>query len=93
MNTRMDAEITTLTNNQQDEMEQKIQQLDVLTTSEDINNLLAQQYSTQNLVCKKWESEMEAIKGHQKNEYKNWITSQVSETLFSSLIPTPIGNR
>lgn len=36
---------------------------------------------------------MEAKKGHQKNEYKNWITSQVSETLFSTLLPTPIGNR
>lgn len=74
-------------------MERKIQQLDVSTTSDDINELLSQQYATQHTVAQKWESELDARKGHQKNEYKNWITGQSGEQLFASALPTPIGNR
>lgn len=93
MNTQMDKEVETLNNSQQDEMESKINQLDITTTSEDINNLLAQQYSTQSYVRKRYESELEAKRGHQKNEYRNWITSQVSELFQSSPVATPLGNR
>ncbi|KAI8130488.1 hypothetical protein FF38_11855 [Lucilia cuprina] len=93
MNTQMDKEVETLNNSQQEEMESKINQLDITTTSEDINNLLAQQYSTQNYVRKRYESELEAKRGHQKNEYRNWITSQVSELFQSSPVATPLGNR
>ncbi|XP_065365527.1 protein C12orf4 homolog [Calliphora vicina] len=93
MNTQMDQEVETLNNSQQEEMESKINQLDITTTSEDINNLLAQQYSTQNYVRKRYESELEAKRGHQKNEYRNWITSQVSELFQSSPVSTPLGNR
>lgn len=46
------------------------------------------------MVRQRWESELEARKGHQKNEYKNWIISQVGETLCSSsTTSTAIGNR
>lgn len=89
----MDNEVETLNNSQQEEMDTKINQLDITTTSEDINNLLAQQYSTQNYVRKRYESELEAKRGHQKNEYRNWITSQVSELFQSSPVSTPLGNR
>ncbi|XP_073816455.1 FERRY endosomal RAB5 effector complex subunit 3 [Musca autumnalis] len=89
----MDKEVETLNNSQQEEMESKINQLDITTTPEDINNLLAQQYSTQNFVRKRYESELEAKIGHQKNEYRQWITSQVSELFQSSPVSTPLGNR
>ncbi|EDW49139.1 GM16386 [Drosophila sechellia] len=71
----------------------QINQLDITTTSEDINNLLAQQYTTQNYVRKRYESELEAMVGHQKNEYRNWITSQVSQMFQVSPVTTPLGNR
>ncbi|KAG4070694.1 hypothetical protein HA402_013614 [Bradysia odoriphaga] len=90
---RMDKEIASLNDRQAVEMENKIEQLDVSTTSEDINNLLSQQYSTQNMIRQRWESELEARKGHQKNEYKNWIIGQVGETLCSSSTLTAVGNR
>lgn len=93
MTTQMDNEVETLNNSQQEEMESKINQLDITTTSEDINNLLAQQYSTQNYVRKRYESELEATRGHQKNEYRDWITSQVSELFQTSPVATPLGNR
>lgn len=42
----------------------------------------------------RWESELEARKGHQRNEYKNWIIAQVGETLCSSLTTaSAVGNR
>lgn len=93
MQIQMDKEFDSLNNSQQEEMESKINQLDINTTSEDINNLLAQQYSTQSYVRKRYESELEAKRGHQKNEYRNWITGQVSEIFQSSPVATPLGNR
>lgn len=59
----------------------------------DINNLLAQQYTTQNYIRKRYESELEAMRGHQKNEYRDWITSQVGKIFQSSPVSTPLGNR
>jgi len=59
----------------------------------DINNLLVQQYTAQNYVTNRNESELEAKKGHQKNEYRDWITSQVGKMLQSSPVNTPLGNR
>lgn len=92
MNQQREGEIDALINEQQTEMEEKIEQLDAGTTSEDINNLLSQHYSRQNLVQKQWESEMEAKIGHQKNEYRNWIVGLLSQTLYSlndgSVTPT-----
>lgn len=89
----MDNEVETLNTSQQQEMDSQINQLDITTTSEDINNLLAQQYTTQNFVRKRYESELEAMMGHQKNEYRNWITSQVSQMFQVSPVSTPLGNR
>lgn len=45
------------------------------------------------MVRQRWQSELEARKGHQKNEYKNWIIGQVGETFRSSTTATAIGNR
>ncbi|KAH8312636.1 hypothetical protein KR044_011829, partial [Drosophila immigrans] len=89
----MDNEVESLNNSQQQEMDSQINQLDITTTSEDINNLLAQQYTTQNFVRKRYESELESMMGHQKNEYRNWITSQVSQMFQVSPVSTPLGNR
>ena len=65
-----------------------------VSLNQDINNLLAQQYSTQNYVRKTFESELEAKRGHQKNEYREWITGQVSKIMFqTSPVATPLGSR
>lgn len=90
---RMDNEIDSMNNQHQQDMDSKIQQLDVTTTSEDINNLLSDQLCTQSLVRKKYQSEMEAIRGHQKNEYRNWITSQIDQTINVNSPATTPGNR
>lgn len=93
MTEHIDNEVETLNNSQQQEMDSQINQLDITTTSDDINNLLAQQYTTQNFVRKRYESELEAMMGHQKNEYRDWITSQVSQMFQVSPVSTPLGNR
>lgn len=91
---QMENEVDALNNSQQEEMESTVQQLDITTTTEDVNKLLAEQYSIQSYVRKRFESELEAKRGHQRNEYRQWITSQVSE-LFQMTTPvtTPLGNR
>ncbi|CAD6993081.1 protein C12orf4 homolog isoform X2 [Ceratitis capitata] len=91
--TQMDREVETLNSAQQQEMDSKIKQLDITTTPDDINNLLAQQYSTQNYIRQRYESELQAKRGHQRNEYRNWITSQVGKIFESSPATTPLGNR
>lgn len=84
MNQQRDIEVSALISEQQNEMESKIEQLDIGTTSDDINNLLSRHYSRQNLVQKQWESELEAKIGHQKNEYRNWIVSLLGQTFCAS---------
>lgn len=93
MNTVMDEEVETLNSTQQKEMDIKIKQLDITTTSDDINNLLAQQYSTQNYIRQRYESELQAKRGHQRNEYRDWITCQVGKIFETSPAATPLGNR
>ncbi|XP_055320863.1 protein C12orf4 homolog [Sitodiplosis mosellana] len=83
INRKRDEQIKSLINEQQTEMEKKIDQLDDGTTSEDINNLLSQHYSRQNLLQRQWESELEAKMGHQKNDFRNWIVSLLGQTLYS----------
>ncbi|CRK88734.1 CLUMA_CG002597, isoform A [Clunio marinus] len=90
---RMEQEIGELNQIQQEVMDSKINLLDVETTSDDINQLLAQQYSASNLMRKQYESELEAKKGHQRNEYREWITSQIGNKLMSSSDSTPVGNK
>lgn len=90
---RMEKEVSELNQMHQEVMDSKINLLDVETTSDDINKLLAQQYSSSNLIRKQFESELEAKKGHQKNEYREWITSQVGQKLMTSSVSTPIGNK
>lgn len=89
---RKEREIGELDQMHQEVMDVKINLLDVETTSDDINMLLAQQYSSSNLMRKQFESELEAKKGHQRNEYRNWITSQIENKLMLSGDSTP-GNR
>lgn len=89
---KMEGELTELRDLHQEVMDTKINLLDVETTSEDINNLLKQQYSTSNLMKKKYESELEAKRGHQKNQYREWITSQVGQMLLDSPA-SAIGNK
>lgn len=88
----MENEITELSDLQKEVMDTKINLLDVETTSEDINNLLRQQYSTSNLMRKKYESELEAKRGHQKNEYREWVTSQFDQ-LYTTTTGSAIGNK
>lgn len=83
MNRERDEQIKSLITEQQTEMEKKIEQLDDGTTSEDINNLLSQHYSRQNLLQRQWESELEAKMGHQKNDFRNWIVSLLGKTLYA----------
>jgi Uncharacterised conserved protein (DUF2362) len=90
---RMEKETEELHSMHQEVMDSKINLLDVETTSDDINKLLAQQYSTSNLMRKQFESELEAKKGYQKNEYREWITSQIGQKLMSSSDSTPVGNK
>ena len=63
---RMEREVGELNQMHQEVMDSKINLLDVETTSDDINKLLAQQYSSSNLMRKQFESELEAKKGHQR---------------------------
>lgn len=83
MTRHRDDEVHRLINEQQNEMDAKVEQLDAGTTSEDINNLLSRHYGRQNLVQKQWESEIEAKVGHQKNEYRDWIVQLLSQSLYS----------
>jgi hypothetical protein len=89
---RMEKELSELSEMHQEVMDSKINLLDVETTSDDINDLLKQQYSASNLMRKKYESELEAVRGHQKNQYREWVTSQVGINL-SDTTPTAIGNK
>lgn len=79
VNRQCDDQIKALVTEQQNEMEKKIDRLDDGTTSEDINNLLSQHYSRQNLLQRQWESELEARMGHQKNDFRNWIVSLLGQ--------------
>lgn len=83
INRQRDEQIISLSNEQQNEMDKKINQLDDGTTSEDINNLLSQHYRRQNLLHRQWESELEAKMGHQKNDFRNWIVGLLGQTLYS----------
>lgn len=89
----MERETEELNQMHQEVMDSKINLLDVETTSDDINKLLAQQYSSSNLMRKQFESEIEAKRGHQRNEYREWITSQIGQKLMTSSDSTPVGNK
>ncbi|XP_053682077.1 protein C12orf4 homolog isoform X2 [Sabethes cyaneus] len=49
-------------------------------------------YGMQNMIRKQCESELESTRGHQKYEYRNWIT-HIDNFLVESNSPTQIGNR
>ena len=75
---RMEKETQELHSMHQEVMDSKINLLDVETTPDDINQLLAQQYSTSNLMRKQFESEKKDIwktsteSGSTRRLAKNW---------------------
>uniref|UniRef100_A0A8D8BGN9 Protein C12orf4 homolog n=1 Tax=Culex pipiens TaxID=7175 RepID=A0A8D8BGN9_CULPI len=79
----------------QEEIESKMKLLDISVTSENINHILAKQYGMQNMIRKQCESELESTKGHQKYEYRDWITTHIDENFLaeSTESPTQIRNR
>lgn len=89
---RMDAELSTLANNQQDQMDITVEQLDLTTTTEQINQLLSEQYIELHQLRDQWESETAAIKGHQKSNYHQWIDElagclQSASTMVTTDVP------
>ncbi|XP_055538959.1 protein C12orf4 homolog [Wyeomyia smithii] len=91
---QMTQQITTMNTLHQDEIEAKMKLLDISVTSENINHILAKQYGMQNMIRKQCESELESTRGHQKYEYRDWITTHIDENfLAESDSPTQIGNR
>ncbi|XP_058467669.1 protein C12orf4 [Malaya genurostris] len=90
----MTQQITTMNTLHQEEIDAKMKLLDISVTSENINHILAKQYSMQNLIRRRCESELESTRGHQKYEYRYWITTHIDENfLAESDSPTQIGNR
>lgn len=84
----MDVELTNLATKQQDQMDATVEQLDVTTTTEEINQLLSEQYSHLHQVRNQWESELEAMKGHQKSKYHQFI-----DDLSAPAIVTPVSHQ
>lgn len=83
LNNQHDEQVELLTNRHRTEMDAKINQLDDGTTSDDINNLISIHYSIQNSMQRKWESELDAKMGHQKNDFRNWIVGLLSQMIYS----------
>lgn len=74
---RMSDDVETLNVAQQMEMDQHIEMLDRLTTMEDINVLLGQHHANRDMIQGQWQAELEAKRGCQRGEYRNWIQNQV----------------
>ncbi|KXJ69119.1 hypothetical protein RP20_CCG000052 [Aedes albopictus] len=91
---QMTQQINTMHSLHQEEIESKMKLLDISVTSENINHILAKQYNMQNMIRKQCESELESTRGHQKYEYRDWITTHIDASfLAESDSPTQIGNR
>lgn len=86
----MDVELTALATNQQVQMDATVEQLDLTTTTEQINLLLSEQYAQLHQVRDQWESELDAIKGHQKSKYHQWIDGLAGSVKSSSTIASPV---
>uniref|UniRef100_A0A8W7K8F2 Uncharacterized protein n=1 Tax=Anopheles albimanus TaxID=7167 RepID=A0A8W7K8F2_ANOAL len=95
LSTQMTQQINTMNTLHQEEIEAKLKLLDISITPENINHMLAKQYGMQNMIRKQCESELESTRGHQKHEYRNWVTQHVDESFLgqSTESPTQIGNR
>ncbi|KAG5669711.1 hypothetical protein PVAND_000007 [Polypedilum vanderplanki] len=90
---RMEKQLSDMNEMHLEVMDSKINNLDVDgTTSDDINELLKQQYSSTNLIRKQYESELEATRGHQKNEFREYVTAKIGQKLLDSP-QTSIGNK
>ncbi|CAO1431929.1 unnamed protein product [Diamesa serratosioi] len=87
---KMEKSVKRLNDQHQEEMDKKINLMDKGgATSEDVNKLLSTQYAAQNLLRKKNESELEAKRGHQKNQYREFITTEVGQNLLTDT-PSPV---
>lgn len=97
MTIKMEKEIVALNNRHQHEMDDIIQKLDQSATTEDVNKLLSKQYAAQSLLRKKWESELDAFRGFQKVEFRNWIINETvklqSHASSTTNDQTPLGNK
>lgn len=97
MTVKMEKEIAALNNRHQYEMDEIIQKLDKTVTTEDVNKLLSKQYAAQSMLRKKWESELDAYRGFQKHEFRNWIVDETVklQSHASSNVndQTPLGNK
>lgn len=97
MTIKMEKEIAALNNRHQYEMDDTIQKLDKSVTTEDVNKLLSKQYAAQSLLRKKWESELDAYRGFQKHEFRNWIVDETvklqSHASNNASDQTPLGNK
>ncbi|XP_062540243.1 protein C12orf4 homolog [Armigeres subalbatus] len=91
---QMTQQINTMNLLHKEEIDSKMKLLDISVTSENINHILAKQYNMQNMIRKQCESELESTRGHQKYEYRDWITTHIDASfLAESDSPTQIGNR
>lgn len=91
---RMNEEMETLNVAQQLEMDQHIELLDKFTTNEDINGLLGQHHHNREKFLNQWQIELESRRGHQKKDYRNWITNEVGWNLMNNeSTSTAMGSR
>ncbi|XP_053669899.1 protein C12orf4 homolog [Anopheles nili] len=94
LTTQMTQQINTMNTLHHEEIESKLKLLDISITPENINHMLAKQYGMQNMIRKQCESELESTRGHQKQEYRNWVMKHVDDSFLGhSESPTQIGNR
>lgn len=91
---RMNEEMETLNGDQQTEMDQHIELLDKFTTMDDINVLLGQHHLRRDMVQNQQQTQLDAMRGGQKNEYRNWITNQVERNFINNeSLHTAMGSR
>lgn len=84
LNRRMNEEMETLNMAQQLEMDEHIEMLDKLTTNEDINALLGQHHVNRDMIQNQWQTELDAKRGCQRNEYRNWVNNQVMNNFLNN---------
>jgi hypothetical protein len=91
---QMANQIMTMNTLHQEEIDSKMKLLDVSVTPENINQVLAKQYDMQSMIRKQCEWELESTREQQKHEYRNWITTNLAESLMNEgAKATQIGNR
>lgn len=70
-------------------MEEKIQQLNVSTTEEEINELAASHFEQQALVAGRWGSQLDALRQTQRAQHRAWLMNTLEEYQSTSALNTP----